>query len=122
LDAVEHTAEVQADDALPFVPGPLMDLGQVAPARIVEHGAEPAERCCSVVDRGPERVVVGDVNGVRQPVDLLRDPVGPLAVPSATRGAPSPFHPPPATRAPSSRMRRRGPRPTREPPPVTTAR
>src|SRR5262249_1169297 len=50
LDAVDHASEVQPDDALPFVDGPVVDLGQVARARVVEHAAEPAERCRRVVD------------------------------------------------------------------------
>jgi hypothetical protein len=80
FDAVEHAPEVQTDDPLPFVHRPVVDLGQVARARVVEHGAQPSERRGGVVDRSTKRVVVGDVNGVHEPVDLLGDLLGGVAV------------------------------------------
>jgi len=80
LDAVEHAAQVEAHDAVPFVDRPLVHLREVARPCVVEHGAEPVELRRRVVDSGTERVVIRDVDRVREPVDLLRDLFGGVAV------------------------------------------
>ena len=88
---------------VPFVDGPLVHLREVARARVVEHGAQTVELLRRVVDGGTERVVIRDVDRVREPVDLLCDLLGGVAVDVDDRDAGALVGHAPARRPPDAR-------------------
>ena len=77
---MEHAGEVEVDDAAPFLDGVVVDRGEVAAARVVVEQRQAAELLVGVGNCGCERREVGDVGGIRQPVDLFRNCVGVVAV------------------------------------------
>jgi hypothetical protein len=80
LEPVEHAGEVQRHDPLPLGEVPVVDLRHRAAARVVEQQRQSAQLLVRVTRRGVQGVEVGDIDRVREAVDVACHLAGALLV------------------------------------------